>query len=219
MVGTGTDVGKTWVSVQLLRSLRGAGHAAAARKPVQSFDLADPVERTDAGLLATASGEEPVQVCPPHRWYPVAMAPPMAASVLRRPAFAVDELAGEVSWPPGIEVGLVETAGGVCSPLAADGDAHDLAAALAPDLVLLVAEAGLGAIHAVRAAMGRLGPGTDPDRVAPVVVALNRFDPAEDLHRRNAAWLRDHDGFEVICLPPGLDQLCRRVLGPPATSR
>ena len=34
---------------------------------------------TDAELLAAASGQAPWDVCPAHRWYPAAMAPPMAA--------------------------------------------------------------------------------------------------------------------------------------------
>ena len=41
VVGTGTDVGKTWVSAHLLATLRAAGLTVAARKPAQSFDPAD----------------------------------------------------------------------------------------------------------------------------------------------------------------------------------
>ena len=33
VVGTGTEVGKTWVSAHLLRDLRAEGHRVAARKP------------------------------------------------------------------------------------------------------------------------------------------------------------------------------------------
>ena len=41
VVGTGTDVGKTWVSARVLRDLRAAGLRVAARKPAQSFDPGD----------------------------------------------------------------------------------------------------------------------------------------------------------------------------------
>ena len=45
VVGTGTDVGKTWVAARLLIDLRAAGVTVAARKPAQSFDPDDdPVD-------------------------------------------------------------------------------------------------------------------------------------------------------------------------------
>ncbi len=55
-------------------------------------------------------------------------------------------------------MGLVETAGGVRSPLAADGDCLDYCAALDPDVVVLVADAGLGTINAVRLTLDALAP-------------------------------------------------------------
>ena len=76
VVGTRTEIGKTWVSARLLRDLRANGLHVAARKPAQSFDSDDAL--TDAHHLADASGETPTEVCPRHRWYPIPMAPPMA---------------------------------------------------------------------------------------------------------------------------------------------
>ena len=137
------------------------------------------------------------------------MAPPMAADVLGRPPFTVADLVAELAWERGIEVGLVEAAGGVRSPLAVDGDGPELARLLGPDAVLLVADAGLGTINAVRLASAALVP------VAPSpVVVLNRFDEDDDLHRRNLEWLR-RDGFDVVSLPGGEEALCRRVLATP----
>ena len=77
------------------------------------------------------------------------------------------------------------------SPLAADGDAVALAAALRPDRVVLVADAGLGTINGVRLSVAALAPW-------PVTVVLNRFDPADDLHVRNLEWLAGVDGFDVV---------------------
>ena len=59
----------------------------------------------------------------------------MAAAVLGRPAFSVDDLVAELAWPADTAVGLVETAGGPRSPIAADGDSVDLCTALSPDIV------------------------------------------------------------------------------------
>ncbi|MEZ5141563.1 MAG: ATP-dependent dethiobiotin synthetase BioD [Acidimicrobiales bacterium] len=184
VAGTATEIGKTWVGARLAEALRVNGFRVAARKPVQSFEPgAGP---TDAEVLAAASGEEPEVVCPSHRWYPVAVAPPMAADVLGRPPIRLADLVAELAWPsPVAEVGLVETAGGVRSPLADDGDTVALATAIAADLVVLVADAGLGTINAVRLAADVLA-----DAAVPVVVVLNRFASDDDLHRRNAAWLR-----------------------------
>jgi dethiobiotin synthetase len=177
-VGTATEVGKTWVGAQVLGRLRGDGVAVAARKPVQSFERgAGP---TDADVLAQATGEPPTDVCPAHRWYEVAMAPPMAADALGLAPFTLADLVDEMSWPPPAAVGWVETVGGPRSPVAADGDSAALAAALDPDLVVLVADAGLGAINAVLLCVAVVP--------APVVVVLNRFD-GSDLHRRNRDWL------------------------------
>jgi len=187
--GTGTGVGKTWVAARLLERLRAGGVAVAARKPVQS---ADPEGGpTDAETLASAAGQEPQAVTPRHRTYPLAMAPPMAAEALDRPGFTLSELVAEVNWPAATAVGLLETVGGVRSPLATDGDSADLVDALCPDLVLLVTEAGLGAINAVRLGAAVL-------QSWPTAVFLNHHDGTSEVHRRTAAWLADRDGFEVF---------------------
>ena len=128
---------------------------------------------------------------PAHRWYEVAMAPPMAAEVLGRPAFTIADLVAELEWPA-VDVGLVESAGGPRSPLADDGDTVDLAAALEPDLVVLVADAGLGTINAVQLCAAVLAP------VAPVCTILNRYDEADDLHRRNREWLVERAHCDVV---------------------
>jgi len=148
VAGTATDVGKTFVAAALLDRLRATGTSVAARKPAQSFAPGDL--RTDADVLAAATGEDAAAVCPRHRWYETPMAPPMAAEVLGRPAFTVEDLRSELDWPDAVDVGLVETAGGVRSPLAGDGDCASLARVIEPDLVVLVADAGLGTINAVR---------------------------------------------------------------------
>jgi dethiobiotin synthetase len=126
----------------------------------------------------------------------------MAADALgrRRPTMA--DLVGDLDWPPGaVDVALVETAGGVRSPQADDGDVTDMISVLAPDHVVLVADAGLGTINSVRlslAALATTGASGAAHGGAPApVVILNRFDPASELHRRNLAWLRHTDGTDV----------------------
>ncbi|MGH9024973.1 MAG: ATP-dependent dethiobiotin synthetase BioD [Acidimicrobiia bacterium] len=189
VTGTGTEVGKTWVAAAALQALRARNVNVAARKPVQSFEPGSG--STDAEVLAAATGETPEAVCLAHRSYAVAMAPPMAAEKLGVPPFTIADLVAELSWPAGIDVGLVEGAGGPLSPLTADGDNVDLCVELAPDVVVLVADAGLGTLNAVRLCADALDP-------HPLVVFLNRYDRSNELHRANSAWLTDRDGFDVV---------------------
>lgn len=146
---------------------------------------------TDAEQLAGATGENPYAVCPEHRWYSQAMAPPMAADALSQPRFTIDDLLSEVTWSAGIDVGLVETVGGVCSPIAHNGYCEDFVRGLAPDEVLLVADAGLGTINAIKLSMHCV----DTTRTR---VFLNRFDETHRLHVLNAEWLRQYEALKVL---------------------
>jgi dethiobiotin synthetase len=198
VVGTGTDVGKTWVSARLLERLRGDGYAVAARKPAQSFDTTDDPSCYDANVLGTASGEPPEAVCPRHRWYEAPLAPPMAADLLGLPAFTLADLVDELRWPAvSVDVGLVETAGGLRSPIADDGDCFAFVELLRPDVVVLVADAGLGTLNAVRLTAEALGPRP----AGSVAVVLNRFEIGSDLHQRNLSWLTDRDAMRVFVTP------------------
>lgn len=230
--GTGTEVGKTWVGSRLLLELRSRGLAVAARKPAQSFDMDTSGERlggpTDAELLGAASGEHPGTVCHSFRSYHRAMAPPMAAEALGLPPFTIADLVDEMIWPDHrIDVGVVETAGGVRAPQASDGDVVDFIRALEPDIVVLVADAGLGTIHGVRSSMDALAPVVANRRAADIgsaettvevgvevgagfaavvpparsVVVLDRFDARHDIHRRNLEWLTERDGYDVMTIP------------------
>ncbi|HWD50799.1 MAG TPA: dethiobiotin synthase [Acidimicrobiales bacterium] len=213
--GTGTEVGKTWVCTQLLHEVRSRSLEVAARKPAQSFDVdgrGAPVGGpTDAQVLAAASGESHEEVCRPHRGYPRAMAPPMAAEALGLPPFTIAELVEELAWPDRrVDVGLVETAGGVRSPQAADGDSLDLVRELRPDLVVLVADAGLGTINAVRLSLDALLPAVgeveaalaaDGRRSIPVVVVLDRFQEPDEIHQRNLQWLASNTDVEIFTIP------------------
>lgn len=204
VTGTGTGVGKTWWTAATASLLRSEGRRVAARKPVQSFDPDDPAPR-DADVLAAATGEDATRVCPPHRSYALAWAPPMAADELGAPTITIHQLVTEVTTTDpaepadadGVDVMFVEGAGGSRSPLAADGDTTTLIAALQPDLVVVVADAGLGTIHAVRSTVEAF-----VDR--PVLVALNRYDPDQALHVRNREWLETRADVTIVTAPAEL---------------
>lgn len=195
VAGTGTEVGKTWFTARVIEHLRAGGTTVAARKPAQSYDPDDP-NPTDASVLAGATGEDVGEVCADALSYPIALAPPMAAEALTRPIPTLAGLAASCAWPsPAPRVGFVELAGGVRSPMAADGDGVGLTDLLAPDRVLLVADAGLGTINSVRLSVAALGA------ERPVLVVLNRFDGDNPLHQSNRRWLADRDGLDVVTTP------------------
>ena len=183
ITATGTEVGKTWVAARLAESAVRTGLRVAARKPVQSFEP-DDGDTTDAEILARATGEQPDIVCPKQRWYPKAVAPPMAAAVLGLPRFTIDDLVKEITWPPETQLGIVEGVGGIHSPLADDGDTLDLLDTLRPDLVVVVADARLGAINMIRLTAGVL-------RHHPFVVHINRYDSGDELDGLTLRWLTE----------------------------
>lgn len=196
VLGTATEVGKTWVTARLITALRETGLRVGVRKPVQSYDPA-VVEPTDSQVLGAASGEDPSLVCREDRSLPVAMAPPMAAAVLGLQPQTINELVASISWTTPFDVGIVETIGGVRSPIASDGDSVDLARALVPDVTILVSDAELGVLNAVRTSMDAIAP-LDP------IIHLNRFDATNDLHHRNRDWLGSYDGYTVTTDTEGL---------------
>jgi len=188
VTGTGTGVGKTWATIQVALRLASDGLRVAIRKPAQSFAPTDTT--TDAELLGAALGVPGDLVCPPHRWYPLPLAPPMAADALGREQIAIDDLVDELVWAPGTDVGLVEGAGGLCSPIAHDGDTLGLIHRLTPELVVLVAESTLGVVSQVRLAARSLAG-------SPLLVVLNHFHDGDDMHRRSRDWLSTVDALSV----------------------
>jgi dethiobiotin synthetase len=191
--GTGTAVGKTWWTAAVARELRARGVSVAARKPVQS---SAPGEELDADVLADATGETPRTVCPLHRTYDIPWAPPMAADELGLPPFSVRDLARELLWTPDLAVGLVEGVGGPRSPMAADGDNVDFARAIQPDVVIIVADSGLGVINAVRLSAEAFDD-------FPLIVALNHYGD-EALDARNRDFLLERADLDVVTAPSHL---------------
>ncbi len=208
IAGTGTEVGKTWLGCQLALQLGRAGFRVAARKLAQSFHPSE-LGRTDAELLAEATGERATDVCPAHRWYPRPMAPPMAAESMGLPPVTLAGLLAELSWPGLAHIGLLEQAGGLGSPQAVDADGTDVVKALAPQLVVLVAAPGLGTLSSTRLALRALGS-------QDAVVYLNRFDPADELHERNRRWLAEREHLEVLSRPGDLGRRVAQALERPA---
>src|SRR5947199_3944457 len=86
VTATGTDVGKTFVTVGLIRYLRAAGRAGDAIKPVVSgFDPQD-LASSDPGILLDALGRPAADLDRISRWrFAAPLSPAMAARREGRP--------------------------------------------------------------------------------------------------------------------------------------
>jgi len=166
VIGTGTGVGKSYVSCALLRALRRAEPSAhvVGLKPIESGVGSDRAT-TDAGLLEAASSDLPLPDPHPLFAFEEALSPHLAA---RRAGARPIEPSAVRSWLEEWEDRvashvvssrdwcLIETAGAVLSPLAPGVTNFDLALALEPAIWILVAADALGALHDVRATLEAL---------------------------------------------------------------
>ncbi len=152
ITGTDTGVGKTTFSVGLLAAWRRRGLRVAALKPAETGCRPAHDEALwpeDAARLRAATGQldQPIATVCPNR-YALPAAPSVAARREGR-AFDLDAVrlaraALVVGAPHAL---LIEGAGGLLVPYAPGLTGADLARALAPIAVLIVARAGLGTIN------------------------------------------------------------------------
>lgn len=166
IAGTGTDIGKTYITAALVRALRAEGQSVEALKPVVSgFDPARPAGSDPAILLeamGVALNDESLNRISPWR-FTAPVSPPLAAQMESRTleASAVENLCQRRVAAAGVGLLLVEGAGGVMSPLDDGHTMLDLIAALGLR-TLLVAGSYLGsishtltAVHALRSLAGQ----------------------------------------------------------------
>ncbi|RAK57263.1 dethiobiotin synthase [Phenylobacterium deserti] len=135
IAGSHTEIGKTHVACALLRVARAEGRSVAAFKPVLSgFDPADWTG-SDSGRLLAALETEPttaaLEAISPFR-YAAPLAPPMAARLEGRRLELKDLSDASRGWlaEADADLALVESAGGLMSPIAEDGTVLDLLQAL-----------------------------------------------------------------------------------------
>lgn len=156
VTGTGTDIGKTYIAVGLIRSLRSRGRTVRAFKPVVTGFSAASARTSDCAALIEALGErvsdQAIQTVSPWR-YAAPLAPGTAAALEGRrldfPAIAAFA-AGLGTAVPGAFT-VVEGLGGVMVPLDGEHTLIDLISAAGLP-ALLVAGTYLGALsHALTA--------------------------------------------------------------------
>jgi dethiobiotin synthetase len=213
ITGTGTGVGKTYVTALIARALRTAGKRVGVYKPVATdCQLRDgELISADAVALWDAAGRPGSleQVCPQR--FAAPLAPHLAARAEGRRVDRQLLWDGIAVWRGTCEIVLVEGAGGLMSPLSDDDYNADLAADLGYPLVVVSANS-LGTINATlqtliaastycRAGSGERGAGSRTSEclsVAGIVLnslAQQRDDPSVDSNR---------DELVRRCVPPVL---------------
>jgi dethiobiotin synthetase len=149
ITGTGTGVGKTYVSALIVRALRDAGKQVGVYKPVASGceRRGDELVSPDAIALWDAAGRPGTlaQVCP--QVFSAPLAPHLAARAEGQRVDAKLLRDGIKFWLDSSGIVLVEGAGGLMSPISDDDYNADLAADFGFPL-LVVAENVLGTINA-----------------------------------------------------------------------
>ncbi|HCQ39417.1 MAG TPA: dethiobiotin synthase, partial [Verrucomicrobiales bacterium] len=193
VTGTDTGVGKTFVTCELVRSLRKEGIDAVGYKPVCCGD------RNDAELLLEASeNEEPIEAINPV-WYQAPVTPSVAAELESKPVPLEDIRSHAESMAERHEVLVMEGVGGWEVPMNGRDTFADLAEALGWPVVMVVANR-LGALnhtllteHAIR------------DRGLPLVgVILNHLTEDHDIAMTtNRVVLEDLLAAPVSCLENG----------------
>jgi len=172
ILGCGTGVGKTRLSVALLRALAARGLPALGLKPIESGiqlgvdfhgESGAPPVGSDAAALAEASSVQS-QLPLAHPLY--ALRAPVSPHLAARAAGTQIDVKRVVEWvahaensvtplvaSPSVFCTVVETAGGVFSPLAPGVANFELARALEPAVWVLVAADALGVLHEVSATL------------------------------------------------------------------
>lgn len=146
VLGTDTDVGKTYVACRILESLVAKGVAAGAYKPVVS-GIVDP-EQSDSTLLWNASGRRgSVSMVTPQS-FAAPLAPPIAAELESKSVDDAMLLDGLVAWQGQCDFLVVEGAGGLLSPISWAMTNADLASQSGLPIVL-VAQNRLGVVNQV----------------------------------------------------------------------
>lgn len=195
VVGTDTDVGKTWVTCALARALRTFGQQVVAVKPIETGCGEEPGPDEDGIRLAEATGQTG-----PRR--ALVRLPGLVA-----PAIAADHAGIEVDYEdlvarirslaaPEVLV-LVEGVGGLLSPLTWSDNHLDLAHSL-DARVLLVAADRRGTISHTLLALRVLRA----EKVPVLGVVLNQVGAPDETTRTNAgALLRLAEHTPIVTVP------------------
>ena len=196
--GTDTDVGKTYVSCEIAKSLVANGLSVGVYKPVASggFHRDGHLVAEDAEALREAAvREEPLStVCP--QVFASPLAPPVAAAEEGRRVDPALLRSGLRYWSDRCDLVIVEGTGGLLSPLSEEDFTVTLAQEFGYPIVLVAADR-LGVINHVLQSLCTLKTYADEVPIAGIV--LNQIEPERDAScASNGAQICEHSGVPLL---------------------
>lgn len=206
VIGTDTDVGKTYVTGLILKKLREHGRKAAYFKAAMSGNERDTQGSLipgDALRVKTISGiEQPLDTMCPYV-YERAVSPHLAAQIEGSPVELPRVTEDLHSLCTAYDFVTMEGSGGILCPLRFDQTQH----LLLPELIqacqmdcLLVADAGLGTINAV----GLTAAYLKAQGIALRGIVFNHFEPGNPMHEDNKTMCEYLTGVPVVaCVGQG----------------
>jgi dethiobiotin synthetase len=203
VIGTDTEVGKTYVAARVAESLVRAGVRVGVYKPVASGCrlVGDGLEAGDAVRLWEAAGRpgDLQAVCPQR--FEAAVSPPRAALAAGR---HVDEgllRSGLDYWIERSDFLLVEGAGGLMSPISEESFVADLAYEFGFPLLVVVPNL-LGAINQTLQTLIAATTFRDGIPIGGIILNAHRADELQD-----ASAASNREDLERYCVPPVLASL------------
>ena len=200
ITGTGTDIGKTYVTGLIVKKLREAGHRAAYYKAAMSGNAKDAQGRLipgDALQVKNMSGiEQPTEEMCPYV-YEVAVSPHLASKLEGNPVELDKVVAGFKTACKKYDYITLEGSGGIICPLRYD----DKAKMQLEDVVkacdagcLMIADAGLGTINGVVLTAFYMKEHHIPLRG----IIFNHFEKGNFLHEDNLKMCEALTGVKVV---------------------
>ncbi|HMM06068.1 MAG TPA: dethiobiotin synthase [Clostridiales bacterium] len=200
ITGTGTDVGKTYVTALLAKKLKSYEFPVGYYKAALSG--ADSIAKSDAGYVNTVAGLGQAETTLLSYIYQNAVSPHLAAKWDNNPVELAKVTADYHVVAKAYDYVLVEGSGGIVCPLRFDSVKHlfleDIIVALNLE-TLIVADAGLGTINATALTASYL----KNRNLGATGVILNRYTGTA-MEEDNAAMIEAVTGLAVVaCVAPG----------------
>ncbi|MBR2215928.1 MAG: dethiobiotin synthase [Selenomonadaceae bacterium] len=197
VTGTGTDVGKTYVTGLLVKKLCEAGFSAGYYKAAISGAV--PEALSDALYVKKVAALKTTDEKLVSYVYPEAVSPHLAARLNNRPIDMERLTEDFTAASEACEYLTVEGSGGIICPLRWDEKEKWGLAELIKKLnlaVLIVAPAGLGTINATLLTVHYLNSQQIPIKG----IILNRFHPGDIMEEDNRAMIEAMSGVPVIAM-------------------
>ena len=200
ITGTGTDVGKTYVTGLIVRKLRQAGLNGGYYKAALSGAIHDKDGILQPGdalyVRRVAEMDESVENLVTYV-YPEAVSPHLAAKMNHRP-IDFDRVKSDFERAKSrYDYLTMEGSGGIICPLRWDNQQHMLLDDLVKRLhlgVLIVADAGLGTINSTVLTIEHLRAREIPVRG----IIFNKYIPRDIMQDNNASMIEEMTGVKIL---------------------